>query len=285
MKILLVPNHMYTASVQSSAMLQTYLSEQGFEVECAPDFRIASNFDKSYDSSGTILCIALGGDGTVLRAARIINYNEVPILGISYGHMGFLTSGVPKDIRALVQNALAGELKLSKRSTLEIEVFDIDESGKESHESCFALNEVAVTRGNSGKMIAFDLSVNDIHLASVRGDGVVVSTATGSTGYALSAGGPIVSPDFAGMICAPIAPHTLTTRPFVTSPSDIIRIEFEDEYGKDRSTYADGVLLSSGKRTIAVEVKRGPGDIVLLANSHDYFYRKISSIFYGECHD
>ena len=161
------------------------------------------------------------------------------------------------------------------------EITTVDDAGVLETFKQFALNEIAVTRGNSGKMISFDLLVNGIKLASLRGDGVVVSSATGSTGYALSAGGPIVSPDFSGMICAPLAPHTLSSRPLVTSPSDIISIEFDEDYGPDRFTYADGILLTEQKRALSIQFKKGPGDILLLAGSEDYFYKKISEIFYG----
>ena len=281
MKILLVPNHVYQKSLDSAYMLEVFLSRQGYEVVMAPDFREQDSPGEDFKPEDFGLCIALGGDGTVLRAARIINYAEVPILGVSYGHLGFLTSGDPESLIELVSSALAGELKLSRRATILCEITTVDDAGLLETFKQFALNEIAVTRGNSGKMISFDLLVNGIKLASLRGDGVVVSSATGSTGYALSAGGPIVSPDFSGMICAPLAPHALSSRPFVTSPSDIISIEFDEDYGPDRFTYADGILLKEQKRALSIQFKKGPGDILLLAGSEDYFYKKISEIFYG----
>lgn len=283
MKILLVPNHLYQKSLDSAYMLEMFLHRQGYSVVMAPDFRDAEqSIEAEFNPEEFGLCIALGGDGTVLRAARIINYAEVPILGISYGHLGFLTSGEPESLLEIVSSALAGELKLSRRASLLAEITTLDDLGSLEIVKQFALNEIAVTRGTSGKMIAFDLLVNGIKLASLRGDGVLVSSATGSTGYALSAGGPIVSPDFSGMVCAPLAPHTLSSRPFVTSPSDIISIEFDEDYGPDRFTYADGILLHQQKRALSIQVKKGPGDILLLADTEDYFYKKISQIFYGE---
>ena len=214
MKVFLVPNYYKQEAVESGLMLELWLTRQGYEVVWAADQR--SKIKAVPDIDGTDLVITLGGDGTLLRAARIVGYREIPILGLSYGHLGFLTAASPeeRDVLSVVSDALAGELHVSRRSTLSCEVISIDEDGQEHRSTTFALNDLALTRGPLSDMVEFDITVSGHHIDRLRGDGVVVSTATGSTGYALSAGGPIVSPDYAGMLCVPIAPHTIQARAF-----------------------------------------------------------------------
>lgn len=206
MKVFLVPNYYKREAVESGLQLELWLSRQGFDVVWAADQRSGIESTPDLDDCG--LVISLGGDGTLLRAARIVGYREIPILGLSYGHLGFLTAASPEDrnILEVVEDALAGELHVSRRATLDCRVFSIDEQGAERVEAGFALNDLALTRGPLSDMVEFDITVSDHHIDRLRGDGFVVSTATGSTGYALSAGGPIVSPEFTGMVCVPHRP-------------------------------------------------------------------------------
>ena len=137
-------------------------------------------------------------------------------------HLGFLTAASPeeRDILQVVSDALSGELHVSRRATIAADIVSVREDGTKDVVRTFALNDMALTRGPLSDMVEFDITVSGHHIDRLRGDGVVVSTATGSTGYALSAGGPIVSPDYTGMVCVPIAPHTIQARAFLTSPSD-----------------------------------------------------------------
>lgn len=281
MKVLLVPNHSYPKALDACYLITTYLQEQGFECIIAPDYKQDDNFEQTFDTTGVELAISLGGDGTILRTARTVGYSEVPILGFSLGNLGFLTGAGPEGMIATVADALAGELHVSRRATLDVKIVTLDKDEGEVEKHCFALNEVSVTRGDSGKLIAFDLLVNGIKLDKIRGDGIVVSTATGSTGYALSAGGPIVSPDFKGMICVPIAPHTLSSRAVVVASSDVVRIDFDECAGLDRSAYIDGVKVNADQLVSYVEVTRGPGDILLLKKNLESFYTSVSDVFYG----
>lgn len=283
MKVLLVPNHSYPEALDACYMLTVYLNGEGFETIVASDYREGTAFCDSFDPTDVCLAISLGGDGTILRTARIVEYSEIPILGLSFGHLGFLTGAGNEGIIATVSEALAGELYVSRRATLDVKVVSQDEGGNEHESHWFALNEVSVTRGDSGKMLSFDLLVNGIKLDKIRGDGIIVATATGSTGYALSAGGPIVSPDFRGMICVPIAPHTLSSRAVVGASSDVVRIDFDGCAGLDRSTYLDGVKVETNELTTHVEVQRGPGDILLLNRNLDAFYSSVAKVFYGGC--
>ena len=213
MKVLIVVNHAREDAMESARRLEDWLDERGVDVAWAHDKR---RFPLAVDSADDCdLVVSLGGDGTLLRAARIVGYAGVPVLGISYGHLGFLTAAGPEDLMVTVRDALAGELHVSRRATLDVECEFERPDGTTYTRHSFALNDFALSRGGAGDMVEFDVSVSGKHIDRLRGDGFVVSTATGSTGYALAAGGPIVTPEFTGMVCVPIAPHTIMARAFL----------------------------------------------------------------------
>ena len=279
MKVLLVPNYARPHAMEGARQLSAWLEDGGIEVQWAHDKKLFP--DKVVDTTGVGLVVSLGGDGTLLRAARIVEYSEIPMLGLSYGHLGFLTCGGPDDMIETVSDALAGELHASRRMTLDVEVDFEHEDGSVETVRRFALNDLSVGHGVRGDMITFDISVSGHHIDKLRGDGFVVSTATGSTGYALAAGGPIVTPEFAGMVCVPVACHTITARAFLTAPSDVVELAIDPERDADRLFFADGQPLGEGLRGLRARVRRGPGDIILLDRSARSFYESVSRVFYG----
>ena len=279
MKILLVPNYSREAAVDGARCLSHWLEREGIEVQWAHDKKLYP--DRVVDTIGVDLVVSLGGDGTLLRAARIVEYSEIPMLGISYGHLGFLTSGGPDNLIETVSDALSGELHTSHRATLDVEVDFERPDGSIQTERSFALNDLSLTHGVRGDMIVFDVSVSGHHIDRLRGDCFVVSTATGSTGYALAAGGPIVTPEFNGMVCVPVACHTIMARAFLTSPSDIVEITISTERNAERLFFADGQPLGEGLSGLRARVRRGPGDIILLDRSARSFYESVSRVFYG----
>lgn len=281
MKIFLVPNYHSDEAVQSGLTLELWLTRQGYEVSWASDSR--SKIATTPDIEGSDLVISLGGDGTMLRAARLVAQREIPILGLSYGHLGFLTAASPqeRDILSVVSDALAGEMHVSRRATIACTVRATAEDGTEQVFESHGLNDLALARGPLSEMIEFDISVSGHHIDRLRGDGVVVSTATGSTGYALSAGGPIVSPDYAGMVCVPIAPHTIQARAFLTSPSDVVEIALSHDRPSVPACAVDGVFLSPHGVIDHVSVRRGDADVLLLDYGPESFYNSVSRVFYG----
>ena len=279
MKVLLVPNYSRPHAVDGARSLSDWLEGEGVEVQWAHDKKLYP--DLVVDTTGVGLVVSLGGDGTLLRAARIVEYSEIPMLGLSYGHLGFLTCGGPDDLIQTVSDALAGELHVSHRMTLDIEVDFERPDGSIVTERTFALNDLSLTHGIRGDMIVFDVSVSGHHIDRLRGDGFVVSTATGSTGYALAAGGPIVTPEFAGMVCVPVACHTITARAFLTSASDVVELRINPERHADRLFFADGQPMGEGLRGMRARIRRGPGDIILLDRSARSFYESVSRVFYG----
>ena len=279
MKVLLVPNYARPHAVGGAERLAAWLENEGVEVQWAHDKKLFP--DRVVDTTDVDLVVSLGGDGTLLRAARIVGYSEIPMLGLSYGHLGFLTCGGPENLIQTVSDALSGELHASHRMTLDIEAEFEKPDGTIVTERSFALNDFSLGHGVRGDMIVFDVSVSGHHIDRLRGDGFVVATATGSTGYALAAGGPIVTPEFAGMVCVPVACHTITARAFLTSPSDVVEIRINPERHADRLFFADGQPLGEGLRGMRVKVSRGSGDIILLDRSARSFYESVSRVFYG----
>ncbi|MBM6815147.1 NAD(+)/NADH kinase [Olsenella uli] len=282
MKVLIVPNFSRADALEGARALEGWLLDQGVDVLWAHDKKLFPGVDDS--AEGCDLVVSLGGDGTLLRAARIVGYEGVPIVGISYGHLGFLTAAGPEDLVATVEDALAGELHVSRRATLDVECEFERADGSTYVRHGFALNDLAVARGGAGNMIEFDVSVSGKHIDRLRGDGFVVSTATGSTGYALASGGPIVTPEFTGMVCVPIAPHTIMARAFLTSPSDVVEIEMSPERPSMRHFFVDGQPIAREKHSCGVRatVRRGRGDVVLLDRSAQSFYDSVSRVFYGQ---
>lgn len=282
MRVMVVVNRAREDALESARRLEDWLLDQGVDVSWARDGRPFP--DAEDDASGCDLVVSLGGDGTLLRAARIVGYSGVPVLGISYGHLGFLTAAGPDDLLDTVRDALAGELHVSRRATLDIACEFERPDGTGYARRSFALNDFALSRGGMGDMVEFDVSVSGKHIDRLRGDGFVVSTATGSTGYALAAGGPIVTPEFTGMVCVPIAPHTILARAFLTAPSDVVEIEMSPERPAMRHFFADGrpIRREEGSCGVRATVRRGPGDLVLLDRSPQSFYDSVSRVFYGQ---
>jgi len=262
--------------------IRGWLLEQGFEVELIENIVVPDSVDdekmtlvEQEKVAGSQLVVSCGGDGTTLRAARLVGYSEIPIVSFNYGHLGFLSSSDETGVIDKLTTVLAGEIRPAHRSTIQASVVYAD--GTET--SYFALNEVALARGDSGRIVEFSLGIDGQHIANMRGDGIVVATATGSTAYALSAGGPIISPAYQGLCAVPIAPHTLTARPIVTGPSDVVEVDRIETPVAEANLYVDG-----RKPSIVIpehlEVRRGPGDILFMQFGVDDYYRMVSHTFY-----
>lgn len=283
-RVLLVPNYSRPDALEDAHKIERQLFASDIDVLMAPNPN--SLIESAPDLEDLNLVISFGGDGTLLYAARLIGYREIPILGLSYGHLGFLTAAGPERLAEIVARALAGDMHISRRSTLHIETHALTPDSEEKILHNFALNDFCIGHGSMGDMVVFDIAVSGHHIDRLRGDGVVVATATGSTGYALSAGGPIVSPSFRGMICVPVAPHTILARAFLTSPSDTVELTISQTRARECFFFADGIRIGKGLRPLSATVSQGEGDVLLLDLSQDSFYQAVSRVFYGrDSHD
>ncbi len=180
-----------------------------------------NNYDQLKDNADFLLSI--GGDGTLLKAVTYIRDSEIPILGINTGRLGFISSVSTDQIDAAINDLLKNNYTINERTLLELNTTNNLFMNKN-----FALNEVAVSKKDTSSMIRIDAFVDEEYLNTYWADGLVVSTATGSTGYSLSCGGPIIMPGTNNIIITPNAPHNLNVRPIVISDNSIIRLKIED---------------------------------------------------------
>jgi len=181
------------------------------------------------DSSFDVL-VSIGGDGTILRAATLVRDSGVPILGINAGRLGFLATVQKENIDSFLQIVIDKKYSLSPRTLLSL---SCDPPNEALQDINFAMNEVSVSRKDTTSMITIDTFLNDEYLNSYWADGLIISTPTGSTGYSLSCGGPILTPDVKSLVITPIAPHNLNARPLVIPDETVIRLKVsgrEDNY-------------------------------------------------------
>jgi len=207
------------------------------------------------------LILVFGGDGSILSAARRLHGNPVPVFGVNMGQLGFLAETAPDELRQTLPVVLRGEYVLSPRMMLEINVI---RSAAKTSRKFFAINEVALLRQPMAPMMAVRVTVSSEEIAVYRGDGLIVSTATGSTGYSLSAGGPILSERLKAMIVVPVCPHTLANRPIVLSGDEVVRICATTRSNSPVELVVDGqthLKLDSGTE---VQVARAPHEFNLV---------------------
>jgi NAD+ kinase len=179
-------------------------------------FKTFDTLDKSFD-----FLVSIGGDGTILRAIIFVIDMGIPIVGINTGRLGFLATIQVDQIENAIQNIIDGKYKISERSLLSVETSPENEDIKTLN---FALNEVAISRKNTTSMITVETYLDGEYLTSYWSDGLIVSTPTGSTGYSLSCGGPVITPSTNSFVLAPIAPHNLSARPLIIPDSTVIEL-------------------------------------------------------------
>jgi len=214
---------------------QTVFGKHGVEVvfreRLLPGDLLEPEIEGTLDD-GVDLLITLGGDGTFLWGARLVAERGVPVLGINLGHMGFLTSITLNGIEEAMERLFQGEYVLDTRSTLDARV--IGEDGLE-RDRYLALNDFVIHKGGMARVTRLDLLVGETgdleEISRFTGDGLILSTPTGSTAYSLSAGGPIVAPDMECIIVTPICPHTLAVRPLVISSGETVTVRPLDRAG------------------------------------------------------
>ncbi|MFG6415621.1 NAD kinase [Roseateles sp. DC23W] len=206
----------------------------------------------SHDELGSRcdLAVVVGGDGTMLGFAREMARHGVPLLGINQGRLGFITDIPIERWRESLAPVLAGDYEVEPRAMLEGAVL----RDGESIYAGLALNDVVVSRGGTAGMVELKISVDEQFVANMRADGIIVASPTGSTAYALSAGGPIMHPSIAGWLLAPIAPHTLSNRPIVLPDSGEVRMEIVA--GRDASVNFDMQSLASLLHGDTITVRR-----------------------------
>ncbi len=238
-----------------------------------PNFRTFEELDNSYD-----LFFSIGGDGTILKTATFIKDLNIPIVGINTGRLGFLATIQKSGIREAVSNILQKKYTISERSLLEVETSPENE---EIAGMKIALNEITVIRKNTTSMLTAEVWLNGEYLNAYWADGLIISTPTGSTGYSLSCGGPIISPLTNALIINPIAPHNLNIRPLVIPDNTVLTIKVS---GRE-----DHFLLSTDARTITfhkdtvLTVRKAPFKISLVNLEESSFIKTLrKKLLWGE---
>lgn len=214
------------------------------------------------------LAVSVGGDGTVLRAARIIAGSRIPLLGINLGGLGFLTASARAGARECVTAALAGRCRSEERMMLEV---SLARGGKEicSHA---VLNDAVISKGAVSRLMALDAFVGEEYLVTYVSDGLIISSPTGSTAYSLSAGGALVNPDMDAIMLTPICPHMLTNRPMIVPGSKTVRVRISTR-GRDAALTLDGQESRALLDGDEVAVSGGGTRLTLLASPRKTHYQ------------
>lgn len=210
--------------------------------------------------------IVLGGDGTMLATAHIPNVDKVPILGVNLGSLGFLTEVAIDELYSAITDMLEGNYEIDERIMLKCQVILNDKKIAEY----IALNEVALWRLTY--LIKLDTYIDDNYLLTYNGDGLIIATPSGSTGYSLSAGGPIVEPNMNAIILSPIASHALTVRPFIAHPESQISVRLGKDCRTNAALYVDGSKHLEFTHRHTVKVFRAQKTIKLIRSHNRNYY-------------
>lgn len=222
------------------------------------------------------LLIVLGGDGTYLRAVRLLDGLEIPILGVNLGSLGFLTPTRAEEVFAAVDATLKDQMQLTPRAMLEVEL--VREKKKALHFR--ALNDVVIERGRLSQLINLSIHCDSEFVSDVKADGLIVASPTGSTAYNLAAGGPILHPSVSAMVVTPIAPHNLTSRPLIFPDNEVLvfRMLNQPLPLRPRKTVSmaqlviDGQLVGEVSPTDEIRVKRSARDHWMVRDSQKDFF-------------
>ena len=194
------------------------VAEQATQIGCAPLAESEGEWAEDVD-----LIVVLGGDGTMLGAARMMGARQIPVLGVNFGFLGYLTEFTLEEMFPALENVRQGNFMVERRMMIDV---DLNRSG-EAAASRRALNDAVVTKAAAAHMIEIESYINGMFVNSFRADGMIVATPTGSTAYSLSAGGPIVHPSMSAILLTPICPHMLSNRPVVVPGESVVDLVFK----------------------------------------------------------
>jgi len=266
----LLTNHQKELATETHNSVYAWLATQPLNISVL-------EYDKKSDLSKIDLIIAIGGDGTMLHAARLAAPNAIPLVGINRGYLGFLADIPPdafeKDLQAILQD----QGKSEERVLLNAKLLKQDTTIA----SMIALNDVVLKHENSGRMMHFSSSINDDYVNTHYGDGVIIATPTGSTAYALSCGGPIISPGMPAISITPICPHTLSDRPLIVSAESRIELSLE-ERAESGMVSVDGSELGRLEQDMLLQICKAKETLTLLhPPEHSYFTMLRGKLHWG----
>ena len=221
------------------------------------------------------IILAFGGDGTILRTVQLVGPREIPIMGVNLGGLGFLAEATPEDLTRDLEDYLNGRYHIEERSLLECRIED-------TNEKYFAFNDLVIDKAGFSRVIQIVTHVDNSLLNSYIADALIISTPTGSTGYSLSAGGPIVVPEANVFIINPICPHSLTNRPVVVPDTSNIRLQVHTEF-KEVKLFRDGHEVSGYPSGTVFLITRANFSVRLIKMEHHSFYETLrNKLHWGE---
>ena len=263
------------------AILASYLTKADVEVivvedaaasltiRCVAEEEIAALAD---------LIVAVGGDGTMLYAAGLARKHDVPLLGINRGRLGFLADVTPDEMLQSLDNILDG--KYSRESRLLLDAHLVKPDG--SVITAGALNDIVLQRHRTGRMVSFETSIDNKHVNTHSGDGLIVATPTGSTAYALSCGGPIIAPQLDAIVVVPICPHTLSDRPIVVPANLEIEVKLIERIDTQAEVTADGHSFGTLTAMDRLLISAADNRITLIHPlGHDFYEILRSKLHWG----
>ena len=278
-KIGLVYNATRKENIQIIDKLEKYLNSKGVSTWRGKTAVVDS--DWKHLNEPLDLAIIIGGDGTLLGASRALAPKGIPMIGISAGHLGFLTESRQADPQDTVEKILRNEYKIEERAMLCSYILSDDPSNKKEEEPMCALNDVVINRGTNHKMIYITLKVDDNPVADYAADGLIISTPTGSTAYALSSGGAVMDPEIRGIEIVPICAHTLTSRPHIVSDNRVLTIEFTRPH-EGTILQVDGQETYEIKDKTKIKISRAKhsAKLVRLIGKENGFYWRVREKFH-----
>ena len=268
---------------ESVAALLPHLRGRGVRVLVSEDAELPADAPVTRVAESAIgeradLVIAVGGDGTLLHAARLVARHEVPLVGVNRGRLGFLTDVMPQDMLTSVDAALAGELETDRRPLLTAR---LHRAGGEVAQS-FALNDVVMQKHDTRRTLDFETRIDGTYVNTHDGDGIIVASPTGSTAYALSCSGPIIEPHLPALVIVPICAHTLSDRPIVVAAQCVVEVVLLERPDTQANVSCDGALLGSLTPADRLEVTTAAERVTLLHPAgHDYYRLLRSKLRWG----
>ena len=285
MKIAIYSRFAINKSLDSFIKLIEVLSKKEFKVVVEESFYKAINrnsfleldtftaLDDSYD-----LLISVGGDGTILRAVTFLKDLDIPLIGVNTGRLGFLATIQANEIQNAIESILNKDYDISERTVLEISSKDEPDVFGDLN---FAINEIAVSRKDTTSMVTVETALNGEFLTSYWSDGLIVSTPTGSTGYSLSCGGPIITPNTSSLILTPIAPHNLNSRPLVIQ--DDMEITLKTSGREPNYLVSLDSRIATLKNDSTVTIKKASFTIKMIELKHESFLQTLrNKLLWGQ---
>ena len=266
-KVGIIANVAKEKSPSCTASLRDWLLARGLvvylEEGIAAKIGAAHGVEKGKLGSLVDLLVVFGGDGTILRTARLFIDRDVPIVGINLGAFGYLTEVNLSEMFSAMELILTGEFQVEKRMMLDVDI----NGGEETFRGGTVLNDVVINRGNLSRIVELETTVDERYMTTFKADGLIIATPTGSTAYSLAAGGPIVFPELHSIIINPICPHTLTNRPILLPENAEIKVTlWTPEQGATLTL--DGQVSFTVKSGDTISVRKSQHVTTLVSSPH-----------------